>query len=176
MTLDREKSELLAKAIDLALARKGTGGPPSESVGPLLKAYYRHVAPEDVCDRRDVDLYGALASHYRLAGQRPQGTARVRVHTPSLSEHGWSTAGHSVVEVVTDDMPFLVDSLTMELARQQLDVYVVVHPQFEVVRDITGELQEVRVVEDGAVRPPADAVRCSHRASSGSMISSVERP
>ena len=60
-------------------------------------------------------MYGALASHYKLAGNRPQGTAQVRVFTPSLSEHGWSAGGHSVVEVVTDDMPFLVDSLTMEL-------------------------------------------------------------
>ena len=40
-------------------------------------------------------------------------------------------------------MPFLVDSLTMELTRQQRDVHVVIHPQFDVVRDITGALQEV---------------------------------
>ncbi len=56
--------------------RKGTGGPPADVVPGLLKAYYRHVAPEDVCDRTEVDLYGALASHYKLAavpsaGHRP---------------------------------------------------------------------------------------------------------
>ena len=33
-------------------------------------------------DRSDVDVYGAFASHYKLAGNRPQGTARVRVFTP----------------------------------------------------------------------------------------------
>ena len=129
-TLDREKSELLAKAIDLALARKGTGGPPHETVGSLLKAYYRHVAPEDVCDRSDIDLYGALASHFKLAGTRPQGTARVRVFTPGMNDAGWTAGGHSVVEVVTDDMPFLVDSLTMELNRQLRGVHAVIHPQF----------------------------------------------
>ena len=158
-TLDREKSELLAKAIDLALGRSGTGGPPHEVVGPLLKAYYRHVAPEDVCDRGDIDLYGALASHYKLAGMRPQGTSQVRVHTPSVSEQGWSAHGHSLVEVVTDDMPFLVDSLTMELDRQERDAHVVIHPQFDVVRDITGDLQAVLVVEDGSIEPPPEAVR-----------------
>jgi glutamate dehydrogenase len=149
-SLDREKSELLSRAVDVALHRKGTGGPPHDVVEALLKAYYRHVAPEDVIDRSDVDLYGALASHYRLAGNRPQGTAQVRVFTPSTTEEGWSAGGHSVVEVVTDDMPFLVDSLTMELNRQQRDVHAVIHPQFDVVRNITGELQEVRLADDGS--------------------------
>jgi glutamate dehydrogenase len=39
------------------------------------------------------------------------------VYTPTVEEHGWS-ASHTVVEVVVDDMPFLVDSVTMELSRQ----------------------------------------------------------
>ncbi|MDP3966872.1 MAG: NAD-glutamate dehydrogenase, partial [Nocardioides sp.] len=148
-SLDDNKSELIAKATELAHQRKGAGGPPAESVGALLTAYYRHVAPEDVLDRTDVDLYGALASHYKLAVDRPQGTARVRVFTPSVPSDGWSAIGHSVVEVVTDDMPFLVDSITMRLTEQQRGVHIVVHPQFEVERDITGTLQRVSAAEDG---------------------------
>jgi glutamate dehydrogenase len=158
-TLDVDKSELLAKATDLAVAGKGTGGPPHGTVGALLNAYYRHVAPEDVVDRSEVDVYGALASQFKLARSRPQGTAQVRAFTPSLSEHGWSAGGHSVVEVVTDDMPFLVDSLTMELSRQLRGVHVVIHPHFDVVRDITGALQSVLPVEDGSLEPPEGAVR-----------------
>jgi glutamate dehydrogenase len=115
-----------------------------------LDAYYRRVAAEDVSDRGDVDLYGALASHYRLAASRPQGTATVRVFTPSIPEHGWSAGGHSVVEVVTDDMPFLVDSVTMALGARQLTVHVVIHPLFDVVRDVSGELREVHDLVESA--------------------------
>ena len=154
-----DKAELLAKAIDLAHHGKGSGGPPRDSVDSLLHAYYRYVAPEDVLDRSEADVYGALASHYKLARSRPQGTAQVRVSTPTLSEHGWSAGGHSVVEVVVDDMPFLVDSLTMELSRRLRDVHLVVHPNFDVVRDITGELQSVAAVEDGGREPAADTTR-----------------
>jgi glutamate dehydrogenase len=68
----------------------------------------------------------------------------VRVFTPTVAEHGWSAGGHTVVEVVTDDMPFLVDSVSMALDQAQHDVHLVVHPQFVVRRDLTGELQEVR--------------------------------
>lgn len=154
-----DKSELLEQATALARSGTGSGGPPHEQVGELLRAYYRHVAPEDLAGRTDVDVYGAFASHHRLAAERPQGTARVRVLTPTLGDEGWSAGGHSVVEVVVDDMPFLVDSLTMELGRQLRDVHVVVHPHFDVERDITGALQAVHAVDDGAVEPHEGAVR-----------------
>jgi len=150
-TLDEDKAELIAKAAEVARSSRGTGGPPHQDVAELLTAYYRHVAPEDLVDRSPEDLYGALASHYRLAAQRPQGTATVRVATPTLPEDGWSAMGHTVVQVVTDDMPFLVDSVTMELARLGHDVHVVVHPQFDVTRDITGALQGVGAIAEGEV-------------------------
>ncbi len=154
-----DKTELLDQAIALAQHGKGSGGPPHGAVGALLRAYYRHVAPEDVLGRSDVDVFGALASHFKLAADRPQGTASVRVHTPTLGEHGWTAGGHSVVEVVVDDMPFLVDSLTMELSRQLRDVHLVIHPNYDVVRDITGALQTVTPVDDGSSIPAEGATR-----------------
>lgn len=50
------------------------------------------------------------------------------MHTPTVEENGW-TCSHSVVEVVTDDMPFLVDSVTNELSRQNRGIHLVVHPR-----------------------------------------------
>ncbi|EHM30252.1 putative NAD-glutamate dehydrogenase [Streptomyces sp. W007] len=107
-----------------------------------LQRYYLHTAPEDLSGRDPVDVFGAAASHYRLAENRPQGTANVRVHTPTVEENGW-TCSHSVVEVVTDDMPFLVDSVTNELSRQGRGIHVVIHPQVTVRRDVAGKLIEV---------------------------------
>jgi glutamate dehydrogenase len=124
----------------------------------LLDAYVRHVAREDVDSRSPADLKGALDSHLELAEIRPQGTARVRVCTPT-AEDGWSAAGRTVVEIVVDDMPYLVDSVTMELGRHRRDVHLVIHPVFDVVRDVTGALKEVEPVTDAATQPPAGAVR-----------------
>src|SRR5262249_40467956 len=114
---------------------------------------------DDILDRSAEELYGALVSHYRLAAVRPQGTARVHVFTPTLAEHGWSAGGHSVVEVVTDDMPFLVDSVVMELTRQQRDVHLVVHPQFDVTRDVAGALDTLACPDNEAAPPPEGAER-----------------
>ncbi|MFN8194415.1 MAG: NAD-glutamate dehydrogenase [Nocardioidaceae bacterium] len=143
ITVEDTLSELLHKAAEVAAHRKGKGGPPPASAGELLRAYYHRVAVDDISDRADVDLYGALASHYKLAQLRPQGTANIRVFTPSVPQHGWSAAGHTVVEIVTDDMPFLVDSVTMALAGLERTVHLVVHPMFDVLRDIAGDLKDV---------------------------------
>jgi glutamate dehydrogenase len=122
----------------------------------FLQRYYLHTAPEDLADRDPVDVFGAAFSHYRLAGNRPQGTANVRVHTPTVEENGW-TCSHSVVEVVTDDMPFLVDSVTNELTRRGRGIHVVVHPQFVVRRDLTGKLLEVLPTGPSGQSLPHDA-------------------
>ena len=145
---DLKKSELLDRAAELAMSRKGSGGPPADEVGALIKAYYRHIAADDLAERTDVDLYAALASQFRLADHRPQGRANVHVFTPSHADNGWSAGGHSVVEIVTDDMSFLVDSVTMEMTRQQREIHLVIHPQFDVVRDITGVLESVHTIKD----------------------------
>ncbi len=154
-----KKSELLDRATESAKARKGSGGPPADEVGALLNAFYRHIAADDIDERSDSDVYAALASQFRLAENRPQGRANVRVFTPSNADQGWSAGGHSVVEIVTDDMSFLVDSVTMELSRQQHEIHLVIHPQFDVVRDITGVLQSVHPINDEGEPPVDDAVR-----------------
>ncbi|MFH9660622.1 NAD-glutamate dehydrogenase [Streptomyces sp. NPDC017248] len=151
--LDEAKAELLERAARVAenspagghlptgTTSEGTPGTP-DSVLAFLQRYYLHTAPEDLADRDPVDVFGAAVSHYRLAENRPQGTANVRVHTPTVEENGW-TCTHTVVEVVTDDMPFLVDSVTNELTRQGRGIHVVIHPQVVVRRDLTGKLIEV---------------------------------
>ncbi|MBY8888018.1 NAD-glutamate dehydrogenase [Streptomyces sp. PTM05] len=144
--LDEAKAELLDRAARVA-ENSPAGGLPdegldAEAIGTFLQRYYLHTAPEDVVHRDPVDVYGAALSHYRLAEVRPQGTANVRVHTPSVEENGW-TCSHTVVEVVTDDMPFLVDSVTNELSRQDRAIHVVIHPQVVVRRDVTGKLLEI---------------------------------
>ncbi|MGH8870019.1 MAG: NAD-glutamate dehydrogenase [Actinomycetes bacterium] len=153
--LEETKADLLARAAAVAgHAPAGEQGQ-VEDVGSYIRRFFRHVPAEDVAGRDPVDLYGAAMSHRQLAATRPQGTAKVRVFTPTVDAHGWSS-GHTVVEVVTDDMPFLVDSVTMELSRQDRAIHLVVHPQMIVRRDLAGELLEVCEVS-GPDRAPEDA-------------------
>jgi len=144
-TLEREKADLLDRAAEVAAASAGEGDEQDrpEHLQAFLRRYYRHVAPDDLVGRDPVDVSGAALSHRHLARTRPQGTARVRVFTPSTEEHGWAASGHTVVEVVVNDMPFLVDSVTAELSRHGRAIHLVVHPQLVVRRDVVGTLHEV---------------------------------
>ncbi len=154
--LEESKSELLTRLCAYADS-KAAKAPDGVDVPAVLKAFYRHVSPEDLMERDASDLYGSLMAQLRLAVERPQGKAAVRVFTPSVSVNGWSAGGHSVVEVVTDDMPFLVDSVSMALAQAQHEIHLVIHPQLVVRRDLSGHLQEV--LDEHAETDPHDVSR-----------------
>ena len=152
--LDEAKTDLIGRAVEAA--EKGPDAIHDPELGAFLTRYYRHVAAEDLLGRDASDVLGAALSHRRLAADRPVGSARVRVFTPSVEDHGWMSA-HTVVEVVTDDMPFLVDSVAAVLHHANLNVHLVVHPQFSVVRSLPGQLEHLELADDSA-EPDADAV------------------
>ena len=138
--LEQAKTELIERAARVAHRRQeGDSSPPDPDVLSFLSRYYRHVPAENVVDRDPVDIYGAASSHRMLAAERPQGTSLVEVFTPTVEQYGWASR-HSIVSVVTDDMPFLVDSVSMALRRAGSEIYVIIHPQIVVRRDFTGAL------------------------------------
>ncbi len=138
----------------------------------LLEHYYRHVPAPELAERDDVTVLGAALSHARLAEHRLGGSATVRVYDPTVEADGWSLPA-TVVEVVSDDMPHLVDSVTSELTRQGLSISLVLHPVVLVDRDTDGRLtaafrpsstaESWIHVETGRVTEPAERQRISDR-------------
>ncbi len=109
---------------------------------PLAEQYYERVAAEDLVARAVPDLFGAALAHLRLARYRAPGESQVTVFSPTFDEHGFASP-HTVVQVVTDDMPFLPDSLTTELSRHEFGLHIAIHPVFVVERSADGELLAV---------------------------------
>ena len=124
------------------LMRERLPEPSVDMAQAFVRHYYAWVATEDLLERDPEDLYGAALSHWNLSRQRRPGIPIIRVYNPSFEEHGWQCT-HTVVEIVTDDMPFLVDSMTMELNRHGLTVHQVIHPVLRVTRDADGHLQRI---------------------------------
>src|SRR5918998_547588 len=95
----------------------------------FVRAYYRRAPAADLAGREPVDLYGAALAHRTFGRDRAggDGVARVRVYNPTFEQHGWQSP-HTAIEIVSDDMPFLVDSVSMELSRRELGIHVLVHP------------------------------------------------
>lgn len=70
------------------------------------------------------NLYGMTLSSWEFL-QSFDGTApRVRVFNPNPEQYGWHS-NHTVIQLLFKDMPFLVDSVRMELNRQQAGIHVI---------------------------------------------------
>src|SRR5262245_30638597 len=128
---DTRRAERVAEIVRLARSRLGADK--SASVAAFIEAFYADVAGDELGDRAVEDLYGAAYALWQLGLQRNPGEAIWRAFNPGAAEHGWESP-HSVVQVVNDDMPFLVDSVTAELNRRDLTVHAVLHPIVRVKR------------------------------------------
>src|ERR1044072_6193644 len=93
----------------------------------FVRAYFKGAPAEDLRGREPVDLYGAALSHCTFGRERPGNAAVVRVYNPTFEQHGWQSP-HTAIDIVSDDMPFLVDSVSMELSRREAGIHVLVHP------------------------------------------------
>ena len=120
----------------------------------FIRQYYRWVVPDDIAERSPQDVYGLALAHFNFARQRTAGSTKVNVYNPEFDVHGWQSR-HTAVEIVTDDMPFLIDSVSMELDRRGFGVHLIIHPVLIVRRDAEGELLEVLLPTP---EPPEDAL------------------
>ncbi|HEX2253645.1 MAG TPA: NAD-glutamate dehydrogenase [Thermoanaerobaculia bacterium] len=143
MTAEIEKSEKIERVVHRV--RERAGAAEGSGVGRFVRRLFGSVTADDVLTTEEDDLAGVALSLWHLAAERRPGQAEVRVFNPG-SEHGWSTP-HTVVQIVNDDMPFLVSSVTAALSRQNHDLHLVLHPVLPVRRDARG--RRLEGVDDG---------------------------
>src|SRR5690349_4336357 len=139
-TIEAKKAALVRKAA--ALAGQLPDPAQQATAGRVIAEFYEHVPPADVAERSPRDLYGAASSLWRFAERRRPGQAKTRVHNPDPITDGWSSP-HTIVEIVNDDMPFLVDSVAGAINAGNRVVHLVIHPILTVSRDAEGRLSDI---------------------------------
>jgi glutamate dehydrogenase len=137
---DRKKDEAIAKVSERL--RKHLPDQLAESAVRFASRYYADVAPDEMADSPTEDLYGAVLAHWQLAHRRLLGHPLVRLYNPVYAEHGWQSR-HTIIEIVCDDMPFLVDSIKMALIRNGLTIHLIIHPIMRIKRNQKGILLDV---------------------------------
>jgi glutamate dehydrogenase len=136
-TIETKKAVLVHKAE--AFAAETLRAADEATRKRAIAKFYEHVPPSDVAERSPRDLCGAALSLLQLAERRRPGQAKIRVFNPDPLADGWSSP-HTIVEVVNDDMPFLVDSVTGAINLSDRVVHLVVHPIVNASRDAAGRL------------------------------------
>jgi glutamate dehydrogenase len=135
-----DREELLTEAARLAGS--------DASLARLVELYWSLVADDDLVGRSAQQLMETTAHHRRMAEVRTPGEVALELDCPEDAE-GPDAAASTRVDIVCDDSPFLVDSLTGLFNKHGIDISVFVHPIVPVRRDADGTLQEA----------PADAGR-----------------
>jgi glutamate dehydrogenase len=120
-----------------------TADPDGSPVLPVFARAYLRRLPEEELASVPVDQ---VAAEVRLAfamvdGRRGEEVV-LSIHDPALETDGYSTEG-TVIDFVTDDTPFLVDSVMATLTRHGLPVAMFLHPVIGTVRDESGRLAAI---------------------------------
>ncbi|NVK37855.1 MAG: NAD-glutamate dehydrogenase [Gammaproteobacteria bacterium] len=104
----------------------------------FIKTYYAATPDQELESRKLDDLYGATVACWNFMQRRPH-ASKIRVFNPDFEEHGWQST-HTIVEVLHKDVPFLVDSIRMELNRREMSIHFINHAVMHVERNGKGDL------------------------------------
>jgi glutamate dehydrogenase len=140
-----DPERLVIEAMGLAAA---TGSDPD--LPDLVQRFWRLVPDEDLIGRSASQMLAAVVAHLDLAAERLPGQMKLSVDRGS---------DHTAFLVVTDDMPFLVDSVTAAITDlHHLDLDLLAHPVVVVRREALGALREVCPNVDPDDIAPGDLV------------------
>lgn len=122
--------------------RKGLPKARHAEAEAFIHAFYKRMSSDEL-PQHNAQGWAELASDFLdFARARKPGKAQVRLFNPTMKSEGWESS-HTVVQIANDDMPFLVDSVTMALAEQGIGVHVLGHPVVMFQRDKAGKLLSV---------------------------------
>lgn len=139
--MTRPNSAALHAQVALLVERiKDTISAPQQSqIIEFATAYFMATPHDELSQRRLDDLYGMTMSCWSFMQERQPGGSKIRIFNPDYEEHGWQST-HTIIEIICDDLPFLVDSLRMELNRRDLSLHFINHAVLPMCRDAKGKL------------------------------------
>lgn len=111
-------------------------------VALFAEQFFGIIALEELTQRRLSDLVGCTLSAWRMLEQFDHAKPQVRAFNPDYEKHGWQST-HTAVEILHGDIPFLVDSVRMELNRHGYSIHTLQNSVFSVRRDQNGQLLEI---------------------------------
>src|SRR5439155_18903148 len=144
LTAEQRKADLVQRLATEARSRVG----PEEAEGAshCIWRFFALVSPDDIIYTSFDTLLGSALSLWEFGKERKPGCPKVRLFNPTVEKNGWALE-HTIIEVVNDDMPFLVDSVTADINQRERNIHLLLHPVVRVRRDAKGRRIELITTE-----------------------------
>ena len=113
----------------------------------FLAQYFESVPVEDLQGRSEQIMARIALDHLDFAANRRKGQSLCRIYNPTEKTHGYTSA-FTFIEMVNDDMPFLVDSVSAAINRHELAVHITVHPIISIKRNAKGTITAIASPDD----------------------------
>lgn len=140
MTVTSQRHSVLLENVYSLIDKKVDANKKSlvQQFGRLL---YKNISSDDLEHRNDSDLYGATLSLWNALDKFDSQSPYIRVFNPEIAKHGWHSS-HTIVEIIVNDVPFLVDSVRMTLNRLGITAHLFLHSPIWLKRDKTGQISD----------------------------------
>src|SRR3954451_24282248 len=148
MTPEQRKADLVDRLA--AEAQKRVGRDEADSAEKFIRRYFALVAPDDIIYTSFETLLSAALSLWQFGEIRNVGAPKVRLFNPTVEANGWGLE-HTVIEIVNDDMPFLVDSVSAEVTRLGRNIHLLLHPVVRVRRDAGSKRVELESTQEARI-------------------------
>ncbi len=136
----QKKASFLVAVLDHIRSRLNAGE--HGLAAAFTRQFWSRVAPEDLEGRNAEDAAGMTIACFRHFQRRAWDAVDIDVENPQYERDGWSSL-HTIVQIAHPNMPFITDSVLMELSHRGLVTHHLQNVVFAAVRDADGNLLHI---------------------------------
>jgi len=138
--IDKRKKALLDQVI--SILESSLSQQRAKLAAMYVEYYFRRVPLDDIAREAPATLATIVSNQLKFLNVRLPGQTLIRIFNPEMETDGWESQ-HTIIEIINDDMPFLVDTATLTFSELKLGVHLIVHPVFRIKRDAHGKLTAI---------------------------------
>lgn len=112
----------------------------SAAMKDFAESFLTKIPEDDLKQMDTLSLAKTMESHWSLFNDKKDDKARIRIYTPTKEKDGW-TVGRTIIDIVQDDMAFLIDSIVAEVVRHGQLIQMLVHPTLNAEYTAKGALK-----------------------------------
>ncbi len=116
----------------------------AQALNEFVDLYYAEIPDDEIMLHSTEDLYGATLSCWKFIQERKKNEIKIRVFNPDYENHGWRSS-HTIVEILTPDIPFLVDSVRMFVNSQNMAIHAIQYAVINVKRDAKHKIKNANL-------------------------------